>query len=146
MRQKLVDARRLLESVEEQRSQVARLRRSIQQLEEKCTGGTARYGWKTASDGTSREELLAKLCDRRDDLKRQEANLQEAERLIVQWIDQLPRPRWRMVLRYRYLDGMSMQEITEELSQATGRDFSIYQIYRLHSAALAAAEELWVAS
>ena len=146
MRQKFVDARRLLENVEEQRSQVARLRRSVRQLEEKCTGATARYGWKTTSEGTSQEELWAKLCDRREALKRQEANLQETERLMVQWIEQLPRPRWRMVLRCRYLDGMSMQEITEELSRATGRSFSVYQIYRLHSAALAAAEELWVVS
>ena len=146
MRQRYVDARRLLENIEEQRSQVARLRRSVLSLEEKCTAATSRYGRKIASESVTQEELWTKLCDRRDSLKRQETNLQETERLLLQWIDQLPRPRWRMVLRCRYLDGMSMQEIADELSQATGRSFSVYQIYRLHSAALKAAEELWIAS
>ena len=51
-----------------------------------------------------------------------------------------------MVLRCRYLDGMSMQEIADELTRVTGRSFSVYQIYRLHSAALGAAEDLWLPS
>lgn len=146
MRQRYVDARKLLDSIEEQRSQVSRLRRSVRSLEEKCTSATSRYGLRTSSESVTQEELWSKLCDRRDALKRQEENLRESERLITQWIDQVPKPRWRMVLRCRYLDGMSMQEIADELTQATGRSFSVYQIYRLHSAALKAAEELWIVS
>ena len=146
MRQRFADARQRLEQVEEQRSQVARLRRSVRLLEEKCTSTTTRYGTRNGSDGMGREELLAKLCDRREYLKQQETALQESEQRISQWIDQLPRPRWRMVLRCRYLDGMSMQEIADELTRVTGRSFSVYQIYRLHSAALGAAEDLWLPS
>lgn len=146
MHQRFSDARQWLEQMEEQRSQVARLRRSVRLLEEKCTAATARYGNRSGSESMGREELWAKLCDRRDCLKRQEAALQESEQRICQWIDQLPRPRWRMVLRCRYLDGMSMQEIADELTRVTGRSFSVYQIYRLHSAALGAAEALWLPS
>jgi len=146
MHQRFADARQRLEQVEEQRSQVARLRRSVRLLEEKCTAATSRYGIRNGSDGVGREELWAKLCDRRDCLKQQEAALQESEQRISQWIDRLPRPRWRMVLRCRYLDGMSMQEIADELTRVTGRSFSVYQIYRLHSAALGAAEDLWIVS
>jgi len=146
VRKVFVDARKLLENVEEQRSQVARLQRSVRLLEEKCTAMTSRYGPKIGADGMTREELVVKLCDRRELLKRQQANLAETERLITQWIDQLPRPRWRMVLRCRYLDGMSMQEIADELTRCAGRSFSVYQVYRLHSAALNAAKELWILS
>lgn len=146
MRQRIADARQLLENVEETRSQVARLRRSVRLLEEKCTGNITRYGRRGTPEGVGPEELWTKLCDRREKLTRQEGLLRDQEQVLAQWIDQLPRPRWRMVMRCRYLDGMSMTEIADELTRSTGREFSIHQVYRLHSAALSAAAELWVQS
>ena len=58
MRQKLVDARRLLESVEEQRSQVARLRRSIPAMARRRSSrpvlGGDRSSWSWRSSITPR--------------------------------------------------------------------------------------------
>ena len=86
---------------------------------------------------------MNQLCDRRSELEAQERQLKAQEARISGWIDLLPRPRWRMVLRCRYLDGMELPEVAQELTRATGREFSVHQIYRLHRDALQAAERLW---
>lgn len=143
MKQKYTDVRSLLESVEEGKSQVARLRRSVGYLQDKCTTATGRYGERASSGGQGPEDLWMKLTDRKAQLMEQEQQVQKQEQQVEQWIEQLPRPRWRMVMRCHYLDGMPLSEIAEELTTATGREFSVHQIYRLHRAALDAAEKLW---
>ena len=143
MERQFLYVRRVLESVEETRSQVARLRRSVRFLEAKCTSGTSRYGIRGAGDTAGPEAMWTRLCDQREKLNQQEKKLADLERLLSRWIDQLPRPRWRMVLRCRYLDGLALQEVAEELTRATGREFSMHQVYRLHREALGAAEALW---
>jgi len=142
MERKFPDVRLLLESVEESRSQVSRLRRGVRHLEEKCTGRTAHYGVRDGAGGDGREELMIQLCDRRTELARKERELAELEQWMEEWIDRVPKPRWRMVLRCRYLDGMDLPDIAEELSEATGRSFSMSQIYRLHRQALESADSL----
>lgn len=146
MEQKFADVRKTLESVEEAKSQVARLQRSVAYLQEKCTAGTAFYGVKGKSGGQGPEELWMKLSDEKEKLRHQEHYVWEQQTLLEQRIEQLPKARWRMVLRCHYLDGMSLPEVAEELSRATGREFSVYQIYRLHRQALGAAEKLWSVS
>ena len=144
MEQRICSARLALEEIEEMRSQVARLRRGVEHLQAKCTGTTRGYGYRTGGgDGRGREEIRSQLCDRRSELETQEQQLQEQESKVSGWIDLLPRPRWRMVLRCRYLDGMELPEVAQELSKATGREFSMSQIYRLHRDALLAADRLW---
>ena len=142
MERKLSDVRLLLETLEETRSQVSRLRRGVRYLEEKCTGQTSRYGIRSGADGSGREEMLIQLCDRRTELARKEQELAELEKQMEEWIDRVPRPRWRMVLRCRYLDGMDLTDVAEELSTATGHSFSMNQIYRLHRQALESADRL----
>jgi len=146
MEQKYADIRKTLESVEEARCQAARLRRSVAYLQEKCTAATVHYGIKTKSGGQGPEELWMKLTDEKEKLQHQEDYVLRQQTLLEQRIGQLPKPRWRMVLRCHYLDGMSLPEVAEELSRATGREFSVHQVYRLHRQALGAAEKLWNAS
>ena len=143
MEQSYGSARQALEQVEEIRSQVARLRRGVEWLQARCTSTTSRYGYRAGGSGGDSSGLLNQLCDRRSELEEQERQLKEQEARITAWIDLLPRPRWRMVLRYRYLDGMELSEVAQELTRATGREFSVYQIYRRHREALQAAERLW---
>lgn len=135
-------ARHALEAVEEGRSQVARMRRTVSYLETKCTGRTSRY---TPVGGSSmgRDELLVELIDKKTALQAQEKKLQQLEEQMEAWIDLLPKPRWRMVLRYHYLEGMDLPDVAQALTTATGRSFSMSQIYRLHREALASAEALW---
>ena len=144
MEQRICSARLALEEIEEMRSQVARLRRGVEHLQAKCTGTTRGYGYRTGGgDGRGREEIMSQLCDRRSELEQWERRLREREDEVTGWIDLLPRPRWRMVLRCRYLDGMELPEVAQELTKATGREFSVHQVYRLHREALQAAEKIW---
>ena len=144
MEQRFCSARMALEEIEEIRSQVARLRRGVERLQAKCTGTSRSYGYRTGGgDGRGPEATMSQLCDRRSELEAQERQLKEQEARISGWIDLLPRPRWRMVLRCRYLDGMELPEVAQELTRATGREFSVHQVYRLHREALQAAEKLW---
>ena len=143
MQKKYLRSRETLEAVEEIRSEVARMRRGVERLQAKCTGATRSYGFRTGGgDGRGPEEMMSQLCDRRSELEQWERRLREREDEVTGWIDLLPRPRWRMVLRCRYLDGMELPEVAQELSKATGREFSMSQIYRLPRDALLAADRL----
>ena len=144
MEQIFSEIRQAQEAVEEGRSQVARLRRDVRYWESRCTSATgSRYGVKVSGGGPVRGGAWDELCERKDALARQERAVAEQEQTLSQWIDSLPKPRWRMVLRARYLDGMPLGEVAEEQTKATGREFSTSQVYRLHREALKAAEELW---
>lgn len=137
-------ARQALEALEESRSQVARLRRKVAQLESRSTAATAHYGPALGGgSGQGPSELWAELADRRKELELREHRLDRQEKQLSRWIDQLPRPRWRMVLRYRYLDGMEFQDIADAMTEATGREFSVFQIYRLHAKAIQTADAQW---
>lgn len=144
MEHRYVRVRQRLEELEELGSEVERLRRGVFHLENRCaSAGISRYGRTASGSGKGSEDLWIRLCDQRSELAETEAAYTEQQKQIRAWIDQLPRPRWRMVLRCRYLEGMPMSEIPDVLEAATGRSFSIHQIYRLHAQALSAAEELW---
>lgn len=134
--------RQALEAVEEQRSETARMRRNVAILEARCTSGTGNVtvGY---TGGGGRGDLMDRLCEAREELEEQERRQAELETHVNRWIGLLPRMRWRMVLRWRYLSGMELQEVAEELTKATGRAFSVHQIYRLHRDALLAAEKVW---
>lgn len=143
MEQELTPARRALESIEEARSQVGRLRRSVNTLQSRCTSRTSRLGSGYSSGMSSKPELWDLLADQKSLLEKKEQQLRQLEDRMEQWIDLLPRPRWRMVLRYHYLDGMELSEVAQELSKSTGREFTMNQIYRFHRSALEAADKLW---
>ena len=143
MEQRMTPARKALESVEEARSQVGRLRRSVHTLQGRCTSRTSRLGAASTGKSSPYPELWDFLADQRSLLEQKEKQLRQLEERMERWIDLLPKPRWRMVLRYRYLDGMELPEVAQELSKNTGREFSMNQIYRFHRSALDAADKLW---
>lgn len=137
-------SRRVLEDVENCRLQVAQLRRECRHLEDRCTSVTQRY--KTSTNGGSKDPhsaLWDELADKKSLLRLREQALENREQSIIEWIEQLPNPRWRLLLRCRYLDGMDLTEVMETLEQATGRRFTMNQVYGIHRRALDAAEELW---
>ena len=136
-------ARQALESIEEARSQVGRLRRSVKALQNKCTGSVSRMGSSIGSQHSTHPEMWDALADRKTLLEEKERQLQALEQRMDHWIDLLPRPRWRMVLRCHYLDGLELSEVAQELTRSTGREFTPHQVYRFHRMALDAADKLW---
>lgn len=143
MERKYLRSRSALESVEEGRIQLARLRREVRYLEGRCTAATASYDPKTGSGTQGPADSWAVLADRRKELEDLEAAQSAREQQVCGWIELLPKARWRMLLRARYLDGMDLRDVADTLEQATGRDITMHQVYRLHRQALDAAEEIW---
>lgn len=143
MARKYLRSRETLEAVEERRLQVAHLQRECKYLENRCTSATRSYTAKIGGTGDPHKVLWDELADKRSLLQLHRQALEREETTVSQWIELLPNPRWRMLLRCRYLEGMDLQDVLEELERATGRSFSMNQIYRLHSRALDAAEALW---
>ena len=143
MKREFLRARSALEHIEEGRSQVARIKRTVAYLEAKCTARTSGYGMRSGGSGGTLEDLWARLADTKKELYQRENRLRQENLQLEGWIDQMPKPRWRMVLRYHYLEGLDLHDVAEALSEATGREYSMSLIYRLHREALQYAEETW---
>lgn len=142
--QQFTTAEEALQTLSECRSQCARLTRKLEHLQVKSTATTGRLsaaGVRTGGQG--RSELWDTLADTRADLTRQLQDALALEQQIGSWIDRLPHPNWRMVLRYRYLDAMNCQEIADELEQVNRRPYSRSHIFRLQRQALQSANRLW---
>jgi len=143
MDRKQAFARQALEALEEARSQVGRLRRNVKMLQDRCTGMVRSYGSTGGTRQSTHQELWDVLADQQTLLEQKERQLRELEQKLERWIDLLPRPRWRMVLRCHYLDGLELSEVAQELTRSTGREFTSHQVYRFHRLALEAADKLW---
>lgn len=141
MEGKPFSARQVLDSLADMKSQIRRLTRRIEFLETKCENITRRYGSKGGAAPCN--ELWLVLSDERTRLTEQLRQVLAMERQVQAWLALLPKPLWRLVLQYRYLEGMSFQQVTEAVSRDAGHSYSIAQIYRFHRQALDAAETLW---
>lgn len=137
------NARRALQAVEEARAQVGRQQRTVTMLKDRCTSRVSRLGSSISGNGGGRPEMWDVLADQSTLLEQRQKQLAQMEKQLEGWIDLLPKPRWRMVLRSHYLDGLELPQVAQELSASTGREFSMNQIYRFHRQALEAADKLW---
>ena len=136
----------LLASLAEARSETVRLEGRIQRLRDKSTAVTPRYGARHGGGGGAGRgvtELWDLLQDETARLTQQVARLLALQRQVEAWIDLLPKDQWRMVLRWRYLEGMGYPQVAETLEKTTGRSCSETTVYRLHREALQAAAALW---
>ena len=134
----------LLGSLAEARAETERLERRIEALRGKCCRITPSYVRRAGAAQTrGKAEVWDLLMEEQERLAEQLQKLLTVQRQVEAWINLLPKDRWRMVLRYRYLEGMSFVHIGETLERATGRPCSDTQLYRLHREALQAAAELW---
>ena len=143
MERKPLRAKYLLQELEELKCQVAHMQRRVIYLENHCTRTTSRYSRTAYSGSRGPGDALAQLADQKSELEKLKQQLKLQQQKLEQWLHLLPKPRWRMVLRYHYLDGLELNEVADMMSQATGHNFTMHQIYRLHAQALQAADKLW---
>lgn len=144
MERKQTFARQALEALEEARSQVGRLQRTVKMLRSRCTGMVRNHdnpGGSTCH--STHQDLWDALADQQSLLEQKQQQLAELEQKLERWIDRIPRPRWRMVLRFHYIDALPLSETALELTRATGREFTKDQVYRFHRNALEAADQIW---
>ena len=111
-----------------------RLEREIQRCRSRAEKTTAGYGRSSggAGDGRSLEQTVARI----DELTRQLTC--QREELVSRWksigaaIDAVPEARLRELLRLRYIDGMSFEQIAVKMN------YCWRQVLRLHGQALSA--------
>ena len=81
------------------------------------------------SDGNRQEDLIVKHIDLQDRYKAKIEELAARQLEVEKAIDAL-RPPHRMLLRYRYIDGLTWEQVSERLH------YSWSQTHRLHREAL----------
>ena len=131
-----------LNSARDLEAELLRQMERVEQLERRCRRLSAPPTDAVRGGGKGRGEILAALVDARSEMiaagMRASAQWQEVD----SFIDRLDDPRHRIILARRYLSTNSWKKIQNELSKL-GLCYSEKTLYRLHSAALAAAEMLW---
>ena len=109
-----------------------RLELEIQRWRSRAEKMTAGYGGTPSGggDGRSLENTMAHIDDLTEQLADQRDRLVTLRREIGMAIDSVPDARLRELLRLRYIDGLSFEQI------AVRMNYSWRQVIRLHGAAL----------
>ena len=70
-------------------------------------------------------EIVDKLVDLECEILQEVDDYVEQEKEMRNVINQLPKPEWQLIMHYRYVEGLSFEEIAEELN------YSVRQIYNM---------------
>lgn len=85
---------------------------------------------------SKQDRLIAALMDYRDDLIGERALLIESYHQVFRLSDQLSDERYKLIIRYKYIDGMTFREIGETMRYDPGH------LCQLHHVALKELSEL----
>ena len=136
-------ARDYLNSVLEARMEAKRLQHKVAQLEAQATKTTTIITGMPRGGNADRDAVLAALADVTSDYSEKIVKAERLEKEVNEFIDSLPTRDCRMLLRLRYLEGMSWRKVLSTL-KAHGIHLSERQMYRLHGTALNEAREGYV--
>jgi len=135
-------ARSFLESATEARLEAGRRKARVAELSLRCNRLVAAAGGAPGRGGGDMELLWAALVDERD--REQQAQLRELEqyRRVEEFIQRLPEPSHRLILRRRYLAGQTNWVQVRQRLDRDGLYYSESHLKRLHGQALSSAGEL----
>ena len=142
MKRQTDDCRAFLESYRELRSEAARLRQKHRRLQDQATRVTTQISGMPHGGGADREKLLAALADADGEAVRKMTEAVERQQEIEAFIDRVPTPISRVILRHRYAEAMGWREVERALAKSQWV-YSLDHIYRLHGIALREAREVW---
>lgn len=134
--------REFLNSVRYARIEYSRLSERIKALESRCMSITASMSAMPDGGGADAQALWAALADESAKLYPELRHAQEAEREVNEFINTLPNPAHRLVLKLRYVDVRGWEDVIQHLTQG-GLAYSARQVYRIHGEALEVARALW---
>ena len=142
--QKVDPVKDFLYSVRESRFNVCRCQRRLAQMEAQSQSVTTRMDASPGGGGGDphRDSVLAALSDQRDLLRGMYAEAIRKESDVERFISGLSDSAHRVLLRLRYVDGLTWPQVQGEMEQS-GIYYSERQIYRIHGDALQAARQLW---
>ena len=136
------ECRLWLESYRELRTEEDRLWQRHQRLLTQATRITSQLKDVPVGGGGDKEQLLAALADEDGEAMAMHARAQERRREIEAFIDTLPTPNSRIILRYRYVELMQWDKLMMALRKS-GIWYERSQIFRLHGVALKEARAAW---
>lgn len=102
----------------------------VETLETKITGTTKRMNTELlqkSGGGKGNEELIIKYIELKKELEGKLKILLEDEKELEEIIDGIDDPVGRMVIRYRYIDGMTWKKIAQKLGC---NEMQVYRIRR----------------
>lgn len=129
--------REFLDSYWELRKEHRRLERKIEELESQCQSVTAKYSPLPGGGGGNGNSAWDALVEARERAGTKLAETLYKEADIEQFINSLPEPQHRMLLKYRYLELLKWEPIAEKMN------YCRRQVDRIHGDALQAARKLW---
>jgi hypothetical protein len=91
---------------------------------------------------SDKEKLLAALADEGGEALAKHAEAESRRREIEEFINTLPTPVCRIILRYRYVECLPWTRVIFALRQS-GIYYEERQIYYLHGNALKEARKVW---
>ena len=143
--------RQFLRSYWELRKEQARLERRIEELETQCESITAKLRSTPGSGSGRSNDLWDTLVETRDRARKRLADTLHRSEEIEQFISDLTEenlssltkkeqkmlPRYRMLLKYRYLEFLDWQPIARLMN------YEVRHIHRLHGKALEICRTRW---
>lgn len=131
-----------LNSPKRLRAEVKRLKQFSQGLWELATGMTPGYSGMPGGGGQEGpKSSWTALADSRQALDEKVDELLEKVDKVQRFIERIENPEQRIVLLYRYVNGLSWPEVEKNM---TGEySYSIRQIFNIHGRGLESARKLW---
>jgi len=136
------ECRAWLESYGELKLEAMRMTRRRRQLLDQATQITSRISPVPGGGSGDKEKLLAALADAEGEAYRKETEALERYAEIEQFIDAIPTPESRTILRLRYLDRLRWADVRRAMTKSN-LYYEERQIYRLHGQALREARAEW---
>ena len=125
------------------RQEIERLEERSRSLWDTCTKITAvPPDSEHVGGGADRNELLASYADAAGNIGREREKHEAQLRAVDEFLSRMQTPLYRLILKYRYVNGDSWADILTHL-QNSGVFYSDRHIYRLHGLALREARKLW---
>ena len=120
-------------------SEIAYLREQIQYLREKImnVGSVVNDDMKvqTSKSYDTMGDTVASICDREKELKAKMDDYVKIERKVSEKIDEVKEQKYRDLLRYRYILGLTFDQIADRMG------YSVRHITRIHEKAVEAFEQ-----
>jgi len=120
--------------------EIKRIKRKLDLLEARALNVTSQLTGMPRGGNSDRDAVLASLADTTGEYYRRLAEAEQHELEVLQFIDGIPEPMYRIILRLRYVDCRRWPSVLREL-QKTGNDIEQAWMFRLHGRALNAARE-----
>lgn len=126
------------------RFEVDRAIRKVREARELCERVTAQItGMPHGGSSGPKDGPLAAYVDMQSALAMAYENAVRKELAIEEFVNELDNPVDRHILKLRYLDMMTWEDVQKSLGILDNLYYDIRHVYRLHGRAMTAARELW---